>query len=60
MNNSTLPISTARGPCKEEEKVIDTTKMKAPSLMMVLTAVGDYVYLRKDGMAVVPIGSLKD
>ena len=28
--------------------------------MMVLTAVGDYVYLRKDGMAVVPIGSLKD
>ena len=39
---------------------IDTTKMKAPSFLMVLTAVGDYAYQRKDGVYVVPIGCLKD
>lgn len=39
---------------------IDTTKMKAPSFMMVLTAVGEYAYRRKDGVYVVPIGCLKD
>lgn len=39
---------------------IDTTKMKHPSFMMVLTAVGQYAYLRKDGVMVVPIGCLKD
>lgn len=39
---------------------IDLTKMKAPSFEMVLTAVGDYAYRRKDGVLVVPIGCLKD
>lgn len=39
---------------------IDSTKMKKPSFMMVLTAVGAYAYQRKDGVLVVPIGSLKD
>ena len=39
---------------------IDTTKMKAPAFMMVLTAVGDYAYRRKDGVYVVPVGCLKD
>lgn len=39
---------------------IDTTKMKAPSFEMVLTAVGDYAYRRTDGVIVVPIGCLKD
>lgn len=39
---------------------IDTTKMKAPSFLMVLIAVGDYAYQRKDGVFVVPIGCLKD
>ncbi|MBD5261641.1 MAG: ATP-binding protein [Bacteroides sp.] len=39
---------------------IDTTKMKAPSFEMVLTAVGDYAYRRTDGVLVVPIGCLKD
>lgn len=38
---------------------IDTTKMKSPSFMMVLTGIGDYAYLRKDGVIVVPVGSLK-
>ena len=39
---------------------IDTTKMKTPSFMMVLTAVGQYAYMRTDGVMVVPAGSLKD
>jgi hypothetical protein len=39
---------------------IDTTKMKSPSFLMVLTASGDYAYRRNDGVYVVPIGCLKD
>lgn len=39
---------------------IDTTKMKNPSFLMVLTAAGDYAYQREDGVLVVPIGCLKD
>ncbi len=39
---------------------IDTTRMKAPSFLMVLTAVGAYAYRREDGVLVVPIGCLKD
>ncbi len=38
---------------------IDTTKMHAPSFLMVLTAVGNYAYSRKDGVLVVPIGCLR-
>jgi hypothetical protein len=39
---------------------IDTTKMKAPSFLMVLVATGTYSYRRQDGVYVVPIGCLKD
>ncbi len=40
---------------------IDTTKMHAPSFLMVLTGVGDYAYRRpSDGVLVVPVGSLRD
>ena len=39
---------------------IDTTKMKVPAFLMILTAVGDYAYQRKDGIYVVPVGCLKD
>lgn len=39
---------------------IDTTKMKDPAFLMVLTGVGDYAYRRQDGVYVVPIGCLKD
>lgn len=39
---------------------IDTTKMKVPAFLMVLTAVGDYAYQRKDGIYVVPVGCFKD
>lgn len=41
-------------------KIIDTTKMKKPSFKMVLTAVGQYAYMRTDGVMVIPIGCLKD
>lgn len=39
---------------------IDTSKMKAPSFLMVLTATGDYAFKREDGVLVVPVGCLKD
>lgn len=39
---------------------IDTERMKHPSFLMVLTAVGSYAYRREDGVYVVPIGCLKD
>lgn len=39
---------------------IDTTRMKAPSFMMVLTGIGDFGYQRDDGVYVVPVGCLKD
>lgn len=39
---------------------IDTTKMKAPAFMMVLTAIGAYAYRREDGVWIVPGGSLKN
>lgn len=42
------------------EEKIDTTKMKNPSFKMVLTAVGQYAYVRTDGVMVVPVGCLKD
>lgn len=38
---------------------IDTSKVGEPSFMMVLTA-GEYGYRRKDGVWVVPIGSMKN
>lgn len=39
---------------------IDTTKMKAPSFLMILTAAGSFAYRREDGVYVVPIACLKD
>ena len=39
---------------------IDTTRMKSPSFMMVLTGVGNFPYRRDDDVLVVPIGCLKD
>lgn len=39
---------------------IDTTKMKAPSFRMILTAVGKFAYRRTDGVYIIPIGCLKD
>ena len=45
---------------KELAGKIDTTKMKTPSFLMVMTGLGDYAYQRDDGVWVVPAGSLKD
>lgn len=45
---------------KELASQIDTERMKSPSFLMVLTAVGDFAYRRQDGVYVVPIGCLKD
>ena len=39
---------------------IDTTKMKHPSFLMILTATGNYAFRRPDGVLVVPIATLKD
>ena len=39
---------------------IDTEKMKKPAFKVVLTGIGDFAYCRKDGVLVVPIGSLKN
>lgn len=45
---------------KELAKKIDTTRMREPSFLMVLTGLGCYAYQRKDGVMVVPIGCLKN
>lgn len=45
---------------KKVASKIDTTKMKNPSFLMVLTATGKYSYKREDGVYVVPIGCLKN
>ena len=39
---------------------LDTTKMKKPSFLMILTATGNYAYKLKDDIYVVPIGCLKN
>ena len=39
---------------------IDTTRMRPPSFLMVLTGVGDYAYRRTDGVFVVPVTCLKE
>lgn len=53
-------IEEGAGTLSELSEKIDTTKMKKPSFLMVLTATGNYSYRRDDGVLVVPIGSLKD
>lgn len=39
---------------------LDTSKMKQPSFLMVITATGGYAYRRNDDVYVVPIGCLKN
>jgi predicted AAA+ superfamily ATPase len=53
-------IEEGAGTLKMLSSNIDTSKMKSPSFMMVLTAAGGYAYKRKDGVFVVPICCLKD
>ncbi len=42
------------------EKKIDTTRMKAPAFLMVLTGTGRYAFRREDGVFVVPVSCLRD
>ncbi len=53
-------ISEAAQTLKQLADKIDTTKMKKPSFLMVLTATGNYAFRREDGVLVVPITCLKD
>ena len=56
-----IPIDEGAKTLRKMADKIDTTRMKEPSFLMVLTGIGDYTYRRAvDGVIVVPIGSLKD
>ena len=39
---------------------IDTSKMPAPSFLMIVIGIGEFAYRREDGIFIVPIGCLKN
>ena len=53
-------VEAAAENLKKLESRLDTDKMSTPSFLMVLTGIGQFAYRRKDGVLVVPIGTLKD
>ncbi len=53
-------INSAASNLQKLKDKLDTTKMKEPSFLMVLTAVGRYAYRRSDGVVVVPLGCLRN
>lgn len=53
-------IETGAATLKGLASKIDTERMRQPSFLMVLTAVGPYAYRRDDGVYIVPVGCLKD
>ena len=53
-------IEEGVGTLRTLKNKIDTSKMKEPSFLMVLTGTGDFAYRRPDGVYVVPIGTLKN
>ena len=56
----TEPIREGAESLKTLSSKIDSTRMKAPSFMMVLTGIGNFAYKRpEDGVLVVPIGCLR-
>lgn len=56
----TEPIREGAESLKTLSSKIDSTRMKTPSFMMVLTGIGKFAYKRpEDGVLVVPIGCLK-
>lgn len=56
----TEPIREGAESLKTLSSKIDSTRMKTPSFMMVLTGIGNFAYKRpEDGILVVPIGCLK-
>lgn len=55
-----VPIMEGAESLKALSSKIDSTKMKAPSFLMVLTGIGNFAYKRpEDGVLVVPIGCLR-
>jgi hypothetical protein len=44
---------------KKLARKIDTSRMKKPSFMMIITGVGQFAYQREDGIYIVPIETLK-
>lgn len=52
-------IEEAAAHLLELKEKINTTKMKEPSFLMVLTGT-EFAYQREDGVFIVPIGCLKD
>lgn len=56
----TEPIREGAESLKTLSSKIDSTRMKTPSFMMVLTGIGNFAYKRpEDGVLVVPIGCLR-
>lgn len=56
----TEPIREGAESLKTLSSKIDSTRMKTPSFLMVLTGIGKFAYKRpEDGVLVVPIGCLK-
>ena len=56
----TEPIREGAESLKTLSSKIDSTRMKTPSIMMVLTGIDNFAYKRpEDGVLVVPIGCLK-
>lgn len=54
-------IDAGASTLKRLAEKIDTSRMKTPSFLMVLTGIGQYAYRRpSDGVLVVPVGSLKN
>lgn len=51
-------IETGAATLKRLAGLIDTSKMRAPAFLAVLTGVGDFAYQRADGVYVIPIGTL--
>lgn len=51
-------IETAAATLKKLAGLIDTSKMRAPSFLAVLTGVGEFAYQRADGVYVIPLGTL--
>lgn len=51
-------IETGAATLKRLAGLIDTSKMRTPSFLAVLTGVGDFAYQRPDGVYAIPIGTL--
>lgn len=52
-------IETGATTLKRLANLIDTSKMRSPSFLAVLTGVGDFAYQRPDEVYVIPIGTLR-